>query len=79
MNSIKSITTVNTTAGWSVRARMQDGIELFGGMTGENGHRFTMAEAQATADSLRRDIARHGEDQVERLAALPSGVRVLRS
>lgn len=80
MDNIKSIATVNTTAGWAVRVRMQDGSELFAAMTAENGHRFTMAEAGLYAANARRDIARHGWNcREDEFKPLPKGVRVVKS
>ncbi|MDO8729441.1 MAG: hypothetical protein Q7K26_06230 [bacterium] len=77
MNAIKSISTINTTAGWAIRVRLTTGKELFSGMTGENGHKLTLHEAEATAVSLRRDIARHGTSQI-RGDELPSDVRIIK-
>ena len=57
---IKSITTINTAAGWIVRQRNKDGTELFIGCEGA-GQRYTMHQAEMAADSLRRHIATGGD------------------
>ena len=60
MLKIKSIRPVRVPgAGWDVRARLTDGREHLLAGTGP----YTMAQAQRAADSLRRDVARHGLPQ----------------
>lgn len=76
MNAIKSITTVNTTAGWAARQRNTDGTELFVVCDLASGQRYTMHQAQVAGDSLRRHLANGGETYAE---PLPAGVRVLKS
>lgn len=76
MNTIKSITTVNTTAGWAARQRNSDGTELFVLCDLASGQRYTMHQAQMAAESLRRCIANGGETYAE---PLPAGVRVVKS
>ena len=72
---IKSITTVNTTAGWIVRQRNKDGSELFVACE-VAGQRYTMHQAGMAADSLRRHIANGGDTYA---VELPSGARVVKS
>ena len=60
MNAIKSITTINTTAGWAARQRNQDGTELFIVCAPETGQRYTMHQAQMAAENLRSHLARGG-------------------
>ena len=58
-DTLKSVFPVlNQKHGWIVRVRTQSGREVFLGM----GARYTMAQAQVYADSIRRDAARHGID-----------------
>ena len=76
MNNVKSITTVNTTAGWAARQRNIDGTELFVVCDVASGQRYTMHQAQLAADSLRRQPANGGDTYAE---PLPAGARVLKS
>lgn len=76
MNTIKSITTVNTTAGWAARQRNTDGTELFVVCDPASNQRYTMAQAQVARDSLSRHLANGGETYAE---PLPAGVRVIKS
>jgi hypothetical protein len=76
--TIKSITPVLTNRGWLVRVRLHDGSELFSAPA-RNGHNLTLAEAQATASSLSRDIARHGvAGMLDGYAPLPAGLTLAR-
>ena len=74
-STIKSITTVNTTAGWAARQRNTDGTELFVFCDTE-GQRYTMHQAESAASSLRRHLANGGHSYA---VALPSGVHVIKS
>ena len=76
MNAVKSITTVNTTAGWAARQRNQDGAELFIVCQPETGQRYTMHQAELAASNLRSHLARGGDTYAE---PLPAGVRVVKS
>ena len=71
MNSVKSITVVNTTHGWAARQRNYDGSELFLVANGEQ--EYTMHQAQMAADNLRSHLARGGETYA---TTLPDNVKI---
>ena len=73
---IKSITTVNTTAGWAARQRNSDGTELFIVCDPSTGQRYTMHQAETAAASLRRHLSAGGDTYA---SALPAGVRVIKA
>lgn len=75
MQTIKSITTVNTTNGWAARQRNSDGTELFI-VCAPNGQRYTLHQAELAASNLRGHLSRGGETYAE---PLPDGVRVIKS
>ena len=62
MKTIKSICIVCLTdLGWAVRVRFIDKSCRFIVAGGFGKAKYTLAQIQAAADSLRRDIANHGE------------------
>ena len=75
MAAIKSITTVNTNAGWAARQRNTDGTELFV-FCETPGQHYTMHQAEMAAASLRRHIANGGESYA---IPMPEGIKVIKS
>ena len=69
----KSIMTINTTAGWAVRQRLQDGVELF--VVCSDNQKYTLHQAQMAEGSLRRHLADGGTTYA---APLQDGVRIIK-
>lgn len=72
MDKVKSITVVNTTAGWAVRQRNADGKELFIVCDPANKQSYTLQQAEHAAGHLRWYLLHYGDTYAE---PLPDGVR----